>query len=782
MARRLMDKCVQDATSNVARQDRDKQDWLNLLFERGGADNQYVIWDNSTNSWVTRGDDPKKGGLPAWMARPVTNIFANKIDGVASLLDQTDPAQTWKPNTDDDDDLATADVAENAIPVLLEELGYETIRPDINRAVCLTDKIALAVYVDNDPKHGTQDVLALQCQNPECAHLYMPADLPEGEATTCPECQGALAEATHPDTGLPIGQPMAVGKICGHLLQSFEFSMPSSARTHRAEDNPWILSHGRLSWEEAVREFPQLKNKTRDKTGWKTSSVQRHFADAMRRLSSPRSAEGQGKGAQKDDGPILYRLWHDPIDDGEFSFPEGLYAVMCAGEMLSCDPLPFHQPTKDGKGRPFKNIITRTFRATPGSQFGKPIADDLVPLQYSRNLLEALLFSILLHHAAPRTWMPLSVTLEKEPSGAPGEIIPYRSTTGEGPVTVGGVNPPEGLYKWIEQIDAKFDELSHLNGVLQGERPEGDPTLGEIQILKEKGESSFHEPILELVRFEKQLSRTLLWIARDAAWSDRLRQVQGDNGQWEITQFNQADLQGNVDVQVNPSTAWPKSQVMRRAALKEAMEAGVFALIGQNPELAAKLLEFYDLTEFVPSMDVDRKQVMRELDRWKAATMPQEIAPPNPVTQSLPFHLLYKRNFLKTEEAEALAQANPPVYQAMLAHVQMIEQTLQQQAAAAAMAQAQASAPPAKPGEQKPDGSALEHAIKSGALKPGEEPEAKGPDGSALEAAIGSGALQPAAAGEAQMQQQQQAQQAALPSIDELTASGVLVPGEGPQV
>jgi hypothetical protein len=127
--KRLMEKCVKDASNNTARLDRDRQDWLNLLFDRGGPDNQYVIWDAGTNRWVTRGTDPKKGGLPEWMPRPVTNLFANKIDGIVAILNQSDPAQLWKPNTDDDDDLATADVCDDAIPVLREEIDYDSSTP-----------------------------------------------------------------------------------------------------------------------------------------------------------------------------------------------------------------------------------------------------------------------------------------------------------------------------------------------------------------------------------------------------------------------------------------------------------------------------------------------------------------------------------------------------------------------------------------------------------------------------------------------------------------------------
>jgi hypothetical protein len=246
--------------------------------------------------------------------------------------------------------------------------------------------------------------------------------------------------------------------------------------------------------------------------------------------------------------------------------------------------------------------------------------------------------------------------------------------------------------------------------------------------------------------------------------------VQGENSSWEITQFTQADLTGNVDVNVEASTAWPKSQMMRRASLKEAMEAGVFAVMQNDPELGAKLLEFYDLTEFKPSFDVDRKQIMRELDRWKAATMPEEIVPPNPTVQFLPLHLQHKKTFLKTEECEALASANAPVYGAMLAHVQQIEQILAQQQAAAMAAQ-QPPPPPGPPG--KGQGGALDDAVKSGALQPkGEDP---GPGaGGSLEQAIQSGALQPQ--DPATVGQPPAAPPPAGPSIDELTASGVLIP------
>jgi hypothetical protein len=821
-AKALMDRCVKDAESNTARLDRDRQDWLNLLFDRGGPDNQYVIWDAGANRWVTRGTDPKKGGLPEWMPRPVTNLFANKLDGVISILNQSDPAQLWKPNTDDDEDLATADICDDAVPVLREEIDYAQLRTDINRQIALTDKVALILYYDNDEQYGTQDINALQCTNPNCAEYALPMDLedqePEASALgadaeftdagmagvmgtetgpTCPECGSPMTEAVDPRTGGPIGVTYPVGKMCASFHASFEFSLPRSARSHRADKNPWILFHTRYAWEEAIKEFPKFKDQLKDRTGWKSSGVQRHYADAMRRLSSPRSSaqSGVAGGQRQDDGPVIYRLYHDPINDDEFSFPQGLYAVMLNDQLVEAGPLSFKYTLPTGQDRYFKNVITRTFRPTPGNPHGKPPADDMVSLQYTRNLLEALLMAILLHHASPRTYLPLSVTLEKAPTGTPGEVIPFRSTTpGEVPITTQGMNPPEGLYKWIAQVDEKFDVLSKLNAVLQGERPKGDPTLGEIQILREQGQSAFAEVLLESVRFERQLSRMLLWIARDTVWTDRLRQVAGDNRGWEISEFNAADLSGNVDVEIDPATAWPKSSLMEKLQLQELMKMGVFQMLSQNPELATKILEKYGATDFLPSLDRDRRQVMRELDRWRAATDPSAITPPNPIKHNPAMHLLHKLAFLRTEEFEELEQANPPLAQAMLAHVQQLQQMvsagqspkaeppkmsfsvsgdLADPDARRLFEQVNGLPPTPAPPDPKAgsDGSALEGAIQSGALQPASAATA---GGLSLDAAVQQGLLKPAGAADAQAQ-------AAGPSIDDLTAQGVLTPAAAVQ-
>ncbi len=708
----LMRACIADARNNTARQERDRADWNNLLKYRG---DHYKIWDRSTQQYVDRGYDPEKGGLPEYVPRPYTNIFGNKIDGIAAILTQAEPAKEVNPSTADDRDVSAAKVAEDAIPVLLEEIGYtDDLKPRASLLVTLLDKIFLFPYYDTDPKYGLDVIPDYQCTG--CSVVIPSEEVADdaGDFPPCPECGEALQMAVDPMTQAPIGREEPIGRLRCELVPSFEASLPSSARVADATQVPWVLTHTRMDIEEIEHRWPDAKRlKLHERRGGTSSSgIPRHFADSMAALSSPTRASRQAPGGGTDTNPVVYRLQHDPITTDQYHFPDGLTAVMVDDQIVEATPL----PVTDGRGRPVKSCVIWQYAPAPGSAFGKPPGDDLAPLQDSRNIVEALALLILMHDAAPRTYIPMSVTLENEPTGAPGENIYYRSVVpGEKPSSernsLGGI---DALYRHLEIIDAKMDEISKLNSVLQGSRPTGDPTLGEIQILEERGMSAFRPATDRLSAMEKQLCKLLLYIARESAWSPRFRQILGENGEWDVQQFSGADLAGNIDIDIDSASAWPKSPLMQRQMLKEAFAMGLFPPPLQDPELASKVLTMLNLAHLKPSMDLDRKQVGRKLSKWKQATTPAEIAPPDPMRENLAVHALLLGNFLKTEEFEALLEANAPLAQAMQGHVAMIGQILAQQAAAQMAAQTPDDRSPAEKG----DDSALTAALDSGALVP----------------------------------------------------------------
>lgn len=764
-AEALFDACTADAKKNNARLERDRQDWLNLLFYRGGAENQYVVYDKHTGTYVTRSNDVNNGGLPEWMPRPCTNVYAKTLDDIQAILDQSAPDFQFAPATDDDADRATAEVSESATPAILQEVHWDELRPRIHQLITKIDKVAVIGYYDNDPAHGSETIQALQCQ--ACQEVTTPMDA-EDAGGVCPSCgepADGLVDVFHPQTGQPLGVEYPIGRLGAELIPSFEFSLPSSARVPDTRQNAWILTHSRMAKERVLALWGHVDG-IRDAIDGNArqpgaAGVHRAFGDALPKLSSPNAAQTKNHGGQgQNDGPIVFRLWHDPTPE----LPDGLFMVKIGDLVLEAGPLPY----KDHEGRPFKNVVVRSYKPAPGTSFGKPPSDDLQPLQEQRNTVECLLTTILLREAAPRTYVPLDVTLVDDITGTPGEQIRYRSLIpGSKPETERGLNPPEGLFRFLEMIDEKFEKLSGLNAVLSGARPDGDPTLGEVEILQERGMSSFKSALDALISFERQLILMLLCIARQCMWSSRFRKIRGENGQWELTKFIGADLGGRIDITCDPQSAWPKSPVMQSLRLDKAIERGVLPPPAQDPELQGKVLALYGLSELKPSMDVDRKQIARILDRWKQARTPNEIRPIDPIVDNLPLHLYLKTLFLKTEEAEKLRDGdpetgtpgNPALYQAMVMHVQQIGAMLAQQQAQTAAAQSGKPAP--GEGEDRGNGEALSAAIDAGVLQP------KGAQGDPMQEALNAGALIPAGA---------MPEPPAGPSIDDMIQAGALLP------
>lgn len=770
----LFDRCIRDAKSHSARLLRDRADIWNLKLDRGGVANHWSIWDPASQRYVERGNDPEKGGLPEYIPRPVTNIFTKTIDGMTAIVDQSEPAQVFAPKTESDEDRAASEVAADAVPVLREECGYDSRghRHQLNRLASLTNGIAYVLYYDDDPQYGMADLEGFTCKVcvangvPAGEATFLPADLEQEDGdASCPVCGNTDTESgfelATDEMGMPITTQMPIGKICGEIVPSFEYSLPSSCRRAHTKDAHFVLTHCRMDPADIARMWPAAKDVAKDKASKADGALTRAYADQMRTLASPSAGDSSmGTGGKEFDGPVVYRLHHDPIDDGEFSFPQGFYGVMIAERLIDAGPLPF----KDSDGRPFKNILIRSWTDGNYTQFGHPPGDDLAPLQVSYNMVDALVQLIMMHDASPTKYIPESVTLIDQPTGTPGEWIKYRSVDGQKPTSERGQNPPESLFNYLDRIKANFQELSGLNAVLAGSRPEGDPTLGEIQILEERGMASFRAPLDSLIQFEKDLAFMLLDVARQCAWAPRFRRIRGENRQWEIKQFAAADLHGQVDIQVERASAWPKSPLMQQLRVKEAVAMGVLQP-AMDPELQGMLLIEMNLSHLKKSLDEDRRQVARELDVWKAATTPDEIlaVAPDVTIIELPIHIYLKKQWLKSEEAEEIKFANPPVYQAMVQQVQMLEMAMaQKQMQAAAIAAGPQPAEPAAPGA----GGSLEAAVESGAIQPGPAPQAAP---QALDGAMAAGVLVPGATPQAPMPP-------AGPSVDDLLAAKLLTP------
>jgi hypothetical protein len=195
-----------------------------------------------------RARDGTDAALPDW-ARAVTNIFGVKIDGICAILDQSNPAQEgcWLGRRRAD--RAAVEVINNAMPVLRDEIAWDTLRSKIHKQIVLTDKVALCLYYDNDEKHGTVPIGAEQCTS--CGAVHLPMTLQDA-GDQCPECGGTdFTPALDPANG------MALGWTLKRLWRSSSrASAPPPPRASRAKTGAGSAPHAREDKHQVLRWWP----------------------------------------------------------------------------------------------------------------------------------------------------------------------------------------------------------------------------------------------------------------------------------------------------------------------------------------------------------------------------------------------------------------------------------------------------------------------------------------------------------------------------------------------
>lgn len=157
-----------------------EREWFQYVLFYSG--NQWIIWDRKRQQWRN-----KKG--PDNLNYPVTNVFAEKIDdNVASLVKQS-PTKNWRPETDDPDDIATAEIADRIDEVIEAECGRKRYMREFASWAVLCGSAFIETWYDNSEEFGTVFVQFDQCQ--ACGATGPPSEFkPNGPAQPgqCPAC------------------------------------------------------------------------------------------------------------------------------------------------------------------------------------------------------------------------------------------------------------------------------------------------------------------------------------------------------------------------------------------------------------------------------------------------------------------------------------------------------------------------------------------------------------------------------------------------------------------
>jgi len=170
--------------------------------------------------------------------------------------------------------------------------------------------------------------------------------------------------------------------------------------------------------------------------------------------------------------------------------------------------------------------------------------------------------------------------------------------------------------EWMHDIDASVEKLAKTFDVLKGGRPAGVSAGIALQILQERGLSSYEPLFIMWGDAWAEWGSQAVEIFRLYCTEERLLRIKGRDGQWQVEKFIGADLQGNVDVIAEAGSSTPRSTLADRAEIEQLMAYHVVNPL--DPEAQGKILDLYGKSTWLPSLTLDTKNAIMEDEAFRA--------------------------------------------------------------------------------------------------------------------------------------------------------------------
>ena len=599
--------------------------YRNILFYIG---KQWIRYDDRKRTWV-------RPNLPEWMPTPVTNRFASCLDIIASVYSQVKPEIVYGPASSEDSDVQAAKAANAFSDILEDESGYKDSEDKQNVWLAATGNVFIYSWYDMNPKWGMTKLPHYVC--PACRFEGTAEKFGEGGSTTCPQCGNTQGISEN-------GQFTQVprGKLTTEIIPPFEIY--ADLQVEDIKDQPYIL-RCRTYPLSVIRERWPEKGANIKAQGASGQLGQFYYQSLAYITNTTDSGFGSGTeyggGLQADRATV----WELFVPDTP-SFPGGYHGFVCDKVDLEGGPLEYHDPS----GRAVITIIHLKAMNTPKRFFAKAPVDDLVHKQIQRNKHEAFIQLSTQRMASPNWLLPNSCGVESI-SGEPGEIVRYNdsNTAMAKPEKVAGVELTQSSFRWLEKIDKDFEELASTYDILKGSMPSNVPTLGGLELLKERALSRFTPTIRNLERGRVMLSQHWLWIFREYGSDERKKVMKDHNGEWAEQCFSSADLTGDVDIKAEPGSAAPRSAAYKQFIAGQLLQNQLLDL--NDPFTRLEVLRTYNADYFAKSLSEDVSDAQREEGRFALGEPPVV----RPDIDNHQIHIASHIRFAKTDKFRGLS-------------------------------------------------------------------------------------------------------------------------------
>lgn len=632
-----------------------QKDWYrNILFLIG---RQWITFDRQKKRWV---DSP----LPQWYEKPVTNKFASCHNTIKTVLTQKAPRIICKPTSEkNDENTATAEVADIIVDVTDEEANMKLFREIASSWLVSTGNVFAHNYYEVDgKKYGSSFVPFEQCLN--CGTQHPPDEI---QGQSCPDCNSpaGFTQAMDPN-GAVMGADIPFGKLHTDAVPPFEMFF-NQENEHWGQIQECVRSK-RVAIEELKERYSEIADKI---TG---APVGEHLEESILKALAyatnsgfPDVYFGMGAGEKilADTVDYVFAL---PRKD----FPNGMMATIVADNIVELEELmPFYSKLKeDGSREAFLPFCFGGANRVSGRFWHRTFLDDVADKQIQRNKLESFIL-LAVYSMSGGKWLEPEGTNMTPPDGQPNQRLKYtRGPLGEEPKMIPGIPPHAVLVQLIDKMDKDIEELSASYDVLKGNFPPGLDTFSGLRLLTERAFSRHNELIQNWERFNEEIKRQQIEIARIHFTNERKKTLENDLGAWETKTFSKEDLQGGMEITIEEGSTIPKSQAVENAGIIDSIKLQIINI--HDPKVNFEVLEKLGQSDLAASVGEDIKDAASE---WHQFLENGQVRP----RQGIDNEAIHLQDAISRAKSDEFFKLLPPAQQAWIAHVEYHQNNLNAQ-------------------------------------------------------------------------------------------------------
>lgn len=641
-----------------------EREWLRDLFYV--ANRQWITFHPTRREWVDK-------RLQKWVPRPVTNKMAETVQAIRTNLGAINLAVTCRPAGNDPQSIAAAEISDQMSPLIHSEHSMDQVMREADFWLIATGNACLQISWEKDTRFNRVFVPHERCMN--CGQI-LPPDAIVNAGQACPNCGSQLLVRAVDENGQPLGEWKAFGRGKTAALSPFEYAFPPNIT--RFDELPYII---RLRWRDKhyyEANHPELIGQLQWEKSPNDRSLQIFKSLALTNDVGTGSqfAYLGAAGAHTVEGVTEYELWMRPTKE----FPNG-FVMRVAGDsnpiLLHAEDegIPGPIPYKDIEGNPLFPFVHAQYEHLGGRLYGRSALSPLIQKQDQINQVDSLIQLCLQRTANPAWIIPEDAGVENI-TGEPGLIIKWRPLASQGqakPERIAGTEIPSTLFALREQYIKDIEDLSGAFDIIKGQKPTGVEAFSALQLLVERSQSRFTSVFQSRGEMYRAWFSLALELERQFGPDQRTWAVVSPNRGYTFRQFQNAQLQGQVSIQIEDGSNMPKTALGKRAAIEQANQLQL--LTPQDPDQKYALLQTFGLSDLSPALDMHVQSALQIQDAFEQWA--QQPNGPSPLVIkpwfNLQIHLNERIKWLNTDRMREILQKSPNLEPIIDAHLQQLQ-------------------------------------------------------------------------------------------------------------